>query len=235
MKRGEDVMVLTGALVNGGAIIIGGIAGLLLKKGLPEKMKISLLQGLGLCVLYIGISGSLKGENAMTDVLAVVAGVIIGELLDFDENLQRLGQWFQTKVSKGKDDLFAEGFVTATLVVCVGAMAIVGSLQSGMNGNHEILFAKAVIDGVFTLVLASTMGVGVCLSAIAVTIYEGSLTLFANALAGVLTAAVIGDMTSAGSLLIIAIGTNMLKITDIKVANFILVPFMPMIFSLFRG
>ena len=235
MKRGEDVMVLTGALVNGGAIVIGGIAGLLLKKGLPEKMKISLLQGLGLCVLYIGISGSLKGENAMTDVLAVVAGVIIGELLDFDENLQRLGQWFQTKVSKGKDDLFAEGFVTATLVVCVGAMAIVGSLQSGMNGNHEILFAKAVIDGVFTLVLASTMGVGVCLSAIAVTIYEGSLTLFANALAGVLTAAVIGDMTSAGSLLIIAIGTNMLKITDIKVANFILVPFMPMIFSLFRG
>lgn len=235
MKRGEDGMVLTGALVNGGAIVIGGIAGLLLKKGLPEKMKISLLQGLGLCVLYIGISGSLKGENAMTDVLAVVAGVIIGELLDFDEKLQRVGQWFQTKVSKGKNDLFAEGFVTATLVVCVGAMAIVGSLQSGMNDNHEILFAKAVIDGVFTLVLASTMGVGVCLSAIAVTIYEGSLTLFANALAGVLTAAVIGDMTSAGSLLIIAIGTNMLKITDIKVANFILVPFMPMIFSLFRG
>jgi len=228
-------MVLTGALVNGGAIVVGGIAGLLLKKGLPEKMKISLLQGLGLCVLYIGISGSLKGENAMTDVLAVVSGVIIGELLDFDEKLQRVGQWFQTKVSKGKNDLFAEGFVTATLVVCVGAMAIVGSLQSGMNDNHEILFAKAVIDGVFTLVLASTMGVGVCLSAIAVTIYEGSLTLFANALAGVLTAAVIGDMTSAGSLLIIAIGTNMLKITDIRVANFILVPFMPMIFSLFRG
>jgi uncharacterized protein len=235
VKRGVDIMVLTGALVNGGAIVIGGIAGLLLKKGLPEKMKLSLLQGLGLCVLYIGISGSLKGENPMTDVLAVVAGVIVGELLDFDEKLQQLGQWFQNKVSKGKDDLFAEGFVTATLVVCVGAMAIVGSLQSGMNGNHEILFAKAVIDGVFTLVLASTMGIGVCLSAITVTVYEGALTLFANALAGILTAAVIGDMTSAGSLLIIAIGTNMLKITDIKVANFILVPFMPMIFSLFLG
>ena len=224
-------MILLGAVVNGAAIFAGALLGMLLKRGLPEKIKESLLHGLALCVIYIGIAGSLKGENAVIAVGSIVAGVLLGEWLNFDLKFQRFGDFLQSRfagksAASGKNT-FAEGFISSSLVFCVGAMAIVGSLQSGMNGNHEILFAKAVIDGVFALVMASTLGGGVFFSALPVFLYEGTLTLLANLIAAMVAPDVLAEMTCAGSLLIIAIGTNMMKITNIRVANFILVPFVP--------
>lgn len=227
-------MILLGALVNAVAIIIGALIGMFFRKGFPEKINTILMQGLGLCVLYVGISGAVSGKKSIITILSIVVGAIIGQLCDFDEILQRLGKLLQSKIQTGKtQSSFAEGFVNCTLFVCVGAMAIVGSLQSGLAGNNEILFAKALIDGVVALVMASTMGIGVCFSAISILIYESILTLSASAISGFLTTPVVNEMTCVGSLLIIAIALNMLKLTDIKVANFILAPFIPILLCMF--
>ena len=221
-------MILTGALVNFGTILVGGIIGTFLQKGFPEKLHSALTYGLGLCVLLVGIKGILAGENTLLVVLSVVIGVIIGELLDFDRWLNRLAAFLQSKI-KGEKSNFGEGFISATLFVCIGAMAIVGSLQSGLAGNHETLLAKSLIDGVVAVVMASTLGFGVCFSAVSVLVYESILTLSAHAVSGLLNTATINEMTCVGSLLIIAIALNLLKLTNIKVANFLLAPFLPIL------
>lgn len=227
-------MLFLGAAVNAAAIAVGGLLGIALKKGIPEKLNRSLMQGLGLCVLYVGISGALEGENVILAILAMVLGAVVGELLDFDDKLRRLGDTLQTRLRAGEGSgTFAEGFVTCTLIFCVGAMAIVGSLQSGLTGSHETLFAKALIDGVLALVMASTLGAGVIFSAVAVLLYEALLTFSAGAIAGFLTAPVVQEMTCVGSLLIVAIALNLLKLTNIKVSNFILAPFFPILLSFF--
>lgn len=226
-------MILAGVFANAATIIIGGLFGTIFKKGVPEKMNTSLMQGLGLCVLYVGISGTLKGNNIIIVILSVIIGVVIGEMFDFDRRLQWLGDSLQAMFKFGNSNsTMAEGFVNCTLFVCVGAMAIVGSLQSGLTGTHETLYAKALIDGVVALVMASTMGVGVVFSAAAVLLYESLLTLSSSAISGYLTTPVINEMTCVGSLLIIAIGLNMLKLTNIKVTNFILAPFIPIFLCL---
>lgn len=220
--------MLMGAMVNAVLIIAGGLMGILFQKGVPEKVNRTLTQGLGLCVLYVGISGTLKGENIIVVILSVVIGAVIGELLDFEKRLQWMGDWLQARMKfGGSNSTFAEGFVTCTLIYCVGAMAIVGSLQSGLSGNHETLYAKSLLDGVMSLVMSSTLGIGVAFSAVPVLLYEALLTVSAHAIAGVLTTPVINEMTCVGSLLIVAIALNLLKLTNIKVSNFILAPFLP--------
>ncbi|MBQ8975766.1 MAG: DUF554 domain-containing protein [Oscillospiraceae bacterium] len=225
-------MILTGALVNGGAILITGVVGTFLKRGIPERFKTTLTYALSLCVILIGISGALKGEKIMVVILSMVIGGVIGELLDIDKRLHTLGDFLQRKLSpKGAEgSLFSsvsKGFVSCSLIVCVGSMAIVGSIQSGMSGNHETLLAKSLLDGVIALIMASTMGIGVSFSGIAVFVYEGLLTVFASFLATLLPEPVITEMTCVGSLLIIAVGTNMTDLTDIKVANLLPATFMP--------
>ena len=225
-------MILTGAIANGAAVLTGGLLGLLLRRGMPERINRTVMQGLGLCVLYVGISGTLEGENVIVVILSVVLGAVIGSLLDFDARLQALGDFLQAKVARNgqlQGSSFSAGFVSATLVICIGAMSIVGSLQSGLSNNHATLLAKSLIDGVFILLMASTLGAGVCFSAVPVFLYEGALTLCAGALAPFLTDAVVNEMTCTGSLLIVAIALNMLKLTDIKVANFLLAPFFPIL------
>lgn len=227
-------MILTGVFANAATIIIGALMGIVFKKGVPEKMNTSIMQGLGLCVLYIGISGSLKGENTVIVILSIIIGVIIGEIFNFDRRLQWVGDSLQAMFKfNGSNNSIAEGFVNCTIFFCVGAMSIVGSLQSGLTGNHETLFAKALIDGTLSLVMASTMGIGVAFSALTVFLYESLLTLSANVISDFLTTPVINEMTCVGSLLIVAIGLNMLKLTNIKVTNFILAPFIPIILYLF--
>ena len=227
-------MILTGVFVNAATIIIGGLLGILFRKGIPEKMNISIMHGLGLCVLFIGISGSLKGDKIIVVILSIIIGVIIGEALNLDQRLLGLGDWLQARFKfTGSENSIAEGFVNCTIFFCVGAMSIVGSLQSGLTGNHETLFAKALIDGTICLVMASTMGIGVTFSAASVFIYEGLLTISANFISGYLTTPVINEMTCVGSLLIMAIGLNMLTLTTIKVTNFILAPFIPIFLYLF--
>ncbi|MGP6147030.1 DUF554 domain-containing protein [Jeotgalibaca sp. A122] len=229
-------MILTGALVNGVAIIIGGIIGLALKSGLPERLGNALMSALGLCVLYIGISGLLSGDDMMVIILSMVFGTLIGEGFDLNQKINAFGNRLELKFaanSKDKTIPIAQGFVTASLIVCVGAMGIVGSMQSGLANDHSTLFAKALIDGIVCIVLASTLGIGVALSGFVIIAYEGSLAVFASFLAPLLTEGVINNLTSVGSLLIIALSLNMLKITDLKVMNFAPAVFMPILLSLF--
>lgn len=229
-------MILTGAIVNGVAIIIGGIIGVFLRSGLPERLANSLMSALGLCVFYIGISGLFSGDNMMSIILSMVFGTLLGEGFDLNRKVNAFGNRLEMKFaaqSKGKTVPIAQGFVTASLIVCVGAMGIVGSMQSGLANDHSTLFAKALLDGIVCIILASTLGIGVALSGFVIILYEGSLAVFASFLAPLLTETVINDLTSVGSLLIIALSMNMLKITDIKVMNLAPAVFMPIIFSFF--
>ncbi|MBR5540305.1 MAG: DUF554 domain-containing protein [Clostridia bacterium] len=212
---------LWGTLVNMAAIIVGSLAGLLLKKGLPERVSGMLNIAVGLCVAYIGIDGCLAGENMLVAVLSMVIGGVIGELLDLDGKLNRLGRAVQNRFSKGKDgeSTIAQSFVSSSLLFCVGAMAIVGSLQSGISGEHGTLYVKAILDGISSIVFATTLGGGVILSVIPLFIYQGAIALLAQFVAPYLSDAVIAEMTCVGSLLILALAFNLLKITKIKVAN----------------
>lgn len=226
-------MIVLGAVTNGLAVILGGGVGLVFKQGIPERVKTLVMQSLGICVVYVGISGSLKGNNTIFVVLSLVIGAIIGELIDFDTQFNKLGDWLENHLNLTSTSSVSEGFVTGSLFVCVGAMAIVGSLQSGMSGSNQILFTKSMIDGVFILVLATTLGIGVTFAAIPVTLYETLLTLLAKWVAPLFTQSVINEMTCVGSLLILIIGLNMLKLTNIRVANLIVAPFLPILFFAF--
>ena len=221
-------MLLLGAVVNCLAVVIGGGIGLLLKRGLPAKVGETIMGGLALCVLYIGISGSLAGENILIVIISIVIGSLLGEWLDLEGKINRFGEWLQG------DSMIAHGFITASILFCVGAMAIVGSLQSGLTGNHETLFAKSLIDGIAALVLASTLGAGVLLSGGLLLIYEGGLTLLAKAIEPYLTTSVINEVTCVGSLLTIGIALNMLKVTNLKIMNYVPAIFIVMALCLFR-
>lgn len=228
-------MMLFGALANGLAVALGGSIGLAFKKGISERVKTLVMQSLGICVVYVGISGSLKGNNTVFVVLSMVIGAIVGELINFDHQFNRFGDWLEKVMGLQGDNHFSEGFVTGTLFICVGAMAIVGSLQSGMAGNNSVLYTKSMIDGIFVLILATTLGLGVAFSSISVVIYESILTLLAQWVAPLFTHTVINEMTCVGSLLILIIGLNMLKLTQIKVANLLLAPFIPiLLYALFK-
>lgn len=214
-------MVLLGSLVNSAAIILGGSIGLALKKGLSDRIASAVMNALALCVLYIGVSGMLKGENILITILSMVFGTLVGEWIDLDKKINQLGDEIESRVSsENKEHSVSNGFVTASLLFCVGAMAIVGALQSGLTGNHDTLFAKSLIDGIAAIVMASSLGIGVLLSAGLILVYEGGITLFANVLAPLLTDSVINEMTCVGSLLIVGLALNMLKLTNLKIMNY---------------
>ena len=223
---------MIGAIVNTLAAVVGGLLGSLLKKGIPERFADLVQKGLALCVLYIGIKGSLVGTNTLVTILSLVLGAILGELLNIDGAIERLGAWAQRKLSKGGSRL-GEGFVTASLLFCVGSMAVVGSLQSGLTGNHETIFTKSMLDFVSAIILASTLGLGVCLSGAFVLVYQGAIVLLARWAAPILSDYVVAEMSCAGSLLIVALGLNMLGITKLKVANLLPAMFLPIVFCLF--
>ncbi len=238
--------MLTGTIINALAILAGSAVGLgvhalagrfsavLGAKGvrLGERLQAIVMQGVALCVLYIGVTGSLKGQNTLVAILSMVIGAILGELLDLDSRMGKLGQWVQDKLShilKSGGGSVAEGFVTAALLFCVGAMAIVGALENGLTGNFDTLKAKAVLDGVSAIVFASSLGIGVALSAGAVLIYQGVIALAAGALSPLLGEAVIAEMTCVGSLLIVALSFNNLGMTKIKVMNLVPAIFLPIL------
>ena len=227
-------MVLLGSLVNSEAIILGGSIGLALKKGLSDRIASAVMNALALCVLYIGVSGILKGENILITILSMVFGTLVGEWIDLDKKINQLGDEIESRVSsENKEHSVSNGFVTASLLFCVGAMAIVGALQSGLTGNHDTLFAKSLIDGIAAIVMASSLGIGVLLSAGLILVYEGGITLFANVLAPLLTDSVINEMTCVGSLLIVGLALNMLKLTNLKIMNYAPAVFFPILFGYF--
>ena len=227
-------MVLLGSLVNSAAIILGGSIGLALKKGLSDRIASAVMNALALCVLFIGVSGMLKGENILITILSMVFGTLVGEWIDLDKKINQLGDEIESRVSsENKEHSVSNGFVTASLLFCVGAMAIVGALQSGLTGNHDTLFAKSLIDGIAAIVMASSLGIGVLLSAGLILVYEGGITLFANVLAPLLTDSVINEMTCVGSLLIVGLALNMLKLTNLKIMNYAPAVFFPILFGYF--
>lgn len=227
-------MILTGAIVNALAVFAGSTLGLLLKKGFPERMGDSIMKGLSLCVIYIGISGAFDGENVLIAIVAMALGTVIGELLDLNNRMEQLGQWLQNKFqSKDSKVSVAEGFVTSSLLFCTGAMTIVGSLQSGLSLDHSTLFAKSLIDGIAAVVLASSLGFGVLFAGILCLVYEGALALCAQFIEPFLTTSVINEMTCVGSLLIVGVGINMLFKNKICVMNSVPAVFLPIILCRF--
>lgn len=221
---------MIGTLINCVTIIVGSTVGLLLRKGMKPGVSQTVMQGIGLCTILIGMSGALKTANTLLVILSMVIGGMVGSLIDIDGGLQRLGAYAQRKLTHGAPEgsTFAQGFVTASLVFCVGAMAVVGALDSGIRGDHSTLIAKSVMDGVAAIVFASSLGIGVMLSVVPVLIYQGAIALLGTLIAPLLSDVVVTEMSAVGGLLIVGIGLNMLLDKDIKVANLlpaILVPF----------
>ncbi|SCY73185.1 DUF554 domain-containing protein [Alkaliphilus peptidifermentans] len=221
---------MLGTIVNAVAIIIGGLTGILLRKGIPDSFKNTIMQGLGLCVFIIGLSGALKSENIILVIFCIVIGSIIGEAFAIEDKLQKVGDWLEGNVGRGGEGSMAKGFVTASLIYCVGAMAIVGSLESGLTGNHETLFAKSLIDGITAVIFASTLGIGVVFSSIAVFVYQGIITFSASFVKPFLVAEVIREMSAIGGLLIMGIAINILDIKKISVGNMLPAVFLPIFY-----
>lgn len=216
-------MSLTGVLVNTGTVIVGSLLGLLFKKGIPERVSGAVMIALGLCTVYIGISGALEGENILIVIAAMVLGAIVGTLIGIDDAVNKLGKWVENRFNRGEGGkvTVAEGFVTASLLFCVGAMTINGAIESGIKGENTTFFAKATLDFFSSMMLASGLGIGVTLSAVFVLVFQGALTLLAGVLSPVLTPSAVAEMTCAGSLVLIAIGTNLMGLSKFKVADYI--------------
>lgn len=211
---------MLGTIVNTLAILAGCAIGLLLKRGINEKVTDAIMKGISLCVIYIGIDGMLEGSKTLAVIIAMALGAAIGTLLDLNGKMEKLGNMIEGRISNGGAGI-AQGFVTASLIYCVGAMAVVGSLQSGLNGDHSMLYTKALLDGISAMVLTASLGAGVGLSAASVFVYQGALTLLAGLIAPVLSDAVVAEMTCVGSILIAALGLNMLGITKLKVMDYV--------------
>lgn len=226
----------SGTFVNFILVLIGSSIGMLLKKGIPEKIQKTLLSAVALCVLYIGVTGLFEDDiNALVIIISMALGTVIGQAIDLDRLINKLGEKIENKFKKGNGEngKIAEGFVTATLLFCVGAMTVVGSIDSGISGDNTTLYSKSVIDLISSAVLASSLGFGVVLSSLGVLAIEGILTLLAVMVQPVLTANVVAHMSVIGSILIIAIAFNVLGITKIKVMNIIPAVFLPMVLCLF--
>ena len=220
------MILLKGSLINAILILCGSLIGLVLRKGIPEKVKNTIMQAMALSVILIGLQMAIKSTEILVLIFSMGLGALLGELVDIEKRLEQLGNYLEKKLSKSGGEL-STAFVTSSLVYCVGAMAIMGALQSGLEGNHTTLIAKGFIDGITSIVFTASLGIGVMLSAVPVFLYQGSLTLLAGLLNQFLTPAIILEMSAAGGLLIAAIGFNLLGMTKIKVGNLLPAIFMP--------
>ena len=216
-------MSFTGVIVNTGTVLAGSLLGLLFKKGIPEKVSRAVMVALGLFTLYIGIDGALGTQSPLIVVASLVLGAIVGTLLDIDGAINRLGLWAERKFKRGDGETvsIAEGFMTASLLFCVGAMTVNGAIEAGVKGVNTLFFTKALMDLVSSTMLASGLAFGVLLSAVFVLVFQGLLVLLAGWIAPVLTPAAIAEMTAAGSLIMVALGLNLLGVTKIKVADYL--------------
>ena len=220
-----------GTLVNTLAIVGGSLCGLLLRGGLPQAWRTTVIQAISLAVILIGLKAAFGTEDLLLVIVCMAIGGLFGAALQIEDRLEALGGWLEHRLA-GAGDGFAKGFVTASLVYCVGSMAIVGALESGLNANHQILLAKSALDGISSVVFASTLGVGVAFSALPVFLYQGAITMAAVLVKPLLVPAVVSQMTAVGGLLITAIGINLLVIQHIRVGNMLPAIFMPLLYDL---
>ena len=243
-------MFMLGTIVNAAAVLILGLLGTLLKKGIPERISKTVVSGVALSVVFIGITGAIDGYRDFTAgsqlfsdygmlfvILSIALGALLGELLDIDRALSRLGAWVERRLTRGgegeRPPTVAVGFVNCTLLFCVGSMAILGAIRDTGTTTPDILFSKAVLDGINAFIMASTLGIGCALSAIPVFLYQGFFSLLALLFLKGLPTATMGALSAVGSLVIVAIGLNMLGATKIKTANLIPAVFLPLLTALF--
>ncbi|PJO40231.1 DUF554 domain-containing protein [Lysinibacillus xylanilyticus] len=219
-------MVLLGALINALLIMAGALVGRIFKN-IPESMKTTVLSIIGLAVALLGIKMGFESDNFIILMISLVVGTVIGEWLDLDKQMNRLGKWVESLFSKNRTDnnqvSIAEGFVTASLIFVVGSMGVIGALDSGLRNDHNILITKGLIDGFISIILTSTLGIGVLLSAVPVFVYQGLIALFAGVISSFIPDAAlqmfIQEMTAVGGVMIFAIGLNIAGLTKIKAAN----------------
>ena len=214
---------MLGVAANVATVLIGSFIGLVFKKGISKKYTDAVMTGIGLCTVLIGIQGMLKGENVLVAIISMVLGAIIGTAVDIDKRLNGAGDFLSKKLKKGDGDKVsvAEGFVTASLLFCVGAMTIVGSLNSGLKGDHSMIYTKSLLDFFSSMMLSASLGIGVPFAALFVFVFQGGIVLLAGVLEPILSAVAIAEITCVGSLMIIALGLNLTGIAKFKVANYL--------------
>lgn len=230
----EILTSFSGVIVNTITVLIGSGVGLLLKKGIPERLNKAVMTAIGLCTIAIGITGIMKGQNQLVMILSMVFGTIVGTLIDIDKRLESLGDKLSKK-SKSNENTFSQGFVTASLLFCVGAMTIVGSMNAGISGDNQMLYTKSVLDLISSSMLAASLGFGVMCASAFVFVFQGSLVVLSMVLGSFLSDFAVAELICAGSVMITALGLKLIGITKIKVAN--LLPgliFVPMFCAVFQ-
>jgi uncharacterized membrane protein YqgA involved in biofilm formation len=224
---------MLGTIVNAIAIIVGSIIGILFRGKIPERFSQSIAKSIGLGVLLIGIMNAIEVENMILVLISLALGTLIGEYIHIEKRIENFGEFLQSKLKKS-DSSVSRSFVTATLLYCVGSMAIVGSLESGLTGNHHTIFAKSIVDGITSIIFTSSLGVGVIFSAIPVFLYQGAIVLTAGFLKPFLIDTVILNMSSIGGVLIMGLAFNMLNYEKIKVGNMLPAIFIPLIYQVIQ-
>ena len=238
-------MIGLGTIVNTAAVVLGGGLGLLLKNGIAKKFESILMQALGLATVFIGAGGVLKYMLVVEDgniatrgtmllIFSLVIGCILGQLLDIESQMEKLGIRLKTAVRIKNDNRFVEGFVNTSLIICVGAMAIVGAMEDGLSGDSSTLIAKAVLDFALVVILASTYGVGAMFSAIPIFVYQGAITVIAAMFGAVISDVLIGELSFVGSALIFCVGVNLVREKTFRVANMLPALLIPIVVELWR-
>jgi uncharacterized membrane protein YqgA involved in biofilm formation len=241
---------MLGPLVNAVTVLVCALAGCFLVRGIPERFEETLKKGIGLAIVYVGIRGAMDNKRMLLLIMSLVLGALAGELINIDKWMNRFGLWAEKKLLGGKSSDgvpavpgvggFAKGFVSASILFCTGSMAIVGSMQSGLAGNHQTLFAKSILDGSISVVFGASLGIGVAFSALPVLVYQGGIALLAMAVRDLLTPEIITEMSAVGNLLVAAIGFNFVcpsspNSGEIRVANLIPAIFIPWIYLGLKG
>ena len=239
-------MIGLGTIVNTVAVVLGGGLGLLLKNGIAKKFETILMQALGLATVFIGAGGVLKYMLVVEDgniairgtmllIFSLVIGCILGQLLDIESQMEKLGTRLKTAVRIKNDNRFVEGFVNTSLIICVGAMAIVGAMEDGLSGDSSTLIAKAVLDFALVVILASTYGVGAMFSAIPIFVYQGAITVIAAMFGAVISDVLIGELSFVGSALIFCVGVNLVREKTFRVANMLPALLIPIVVEIWRA
>ena len=227
----------SGVLVNVLTVLIGSTVGLLLKKQIPERLTSAVMTAIGLCTVAIGVTGVIKGENQLVMIISLVLGTVVGTLIDIDGKLTKIGDRLQKKKGENEKSTFSQGFVTASLLFCVGAMTIVGSMNAGISGDNQMLYTKSVLDLISSTMLGASLGIGVLCSSAFVLVFQGGLVALSMGLGSFLNDFAVAELICAGSVMIVALGLNLIGITKIKVANLlpglVFVPFVCKIMELF--
>lgn len=226
---------MLGTIINVAAILVGGFLGLLFRKGLPERISATITHGLSLGIMMLGISMGVQTQNFLIVLISLALGAVIGEALNIEGHLNSLGGRLERKFEGGENSSFAQSFVTASLLYCTGSMAIMGAIEGGISGTYTILVTKALLDGIFAIIFASTMGVGVLFAAVPVLLYQGAITLAAGTIKVFLTNPMITEMNAVGGVLIMGIGINLLEIKSLRLGNLIPAIFIPILLLWIMG